>query len=42
MKKLKLVNIFFEELTNDNICLSNQFYKQVFEEYFQTFLKKID
>ena len=41
-EKIEVSKYIFEELTNDNICLSNQFYKQVFEEYFQNIFKKID
>ena len=39
-EKIEVSKYIFEELTNDNISFSNQFYKQVFEEYFQNILKE--
>ena len=39
-EKIEVSKYIFEELTNDNISFSNQFYNQVFEEYFQNILNE--
>ena len=39
-EKIKVSKYIFEELTNDNISFSNQFYKQVFKDYFQNILNE--